>query len=98
MEEAMKRLVLPLLTALLLLSACAPAALPPDGATIPWDEAVELLHGGHVTQVFQSHDRDVIMTLTNGATVHTVEPTLDLIFMEIQECGAPCANIAQATE
>jgi hypothetical protein len=89
---------MPLFALLLLLSACAPSGLPPDGANIPWEEALELLHGGHVTQVFQSHARDVIMTLTNGATVHTVEPTLDLIFMEIQECGAPCANIAQATE
>jgi predicted small secreted protein len=95
----MKKLISAILLGLFLLAACAPAAgLPADGEHISWERAVELLHNGDVTQVFQAHSLDVTMTLTNGATVHTVEPSIDQIFIEIQECGAPCANIAQATE
>jgi hypothetical protein len=80
-----------------LLAACSPA-LPADGAVIPWEEAVDLLHSGHVTQVFQAHSLRVTLTLDNGATVSTTEPSIDQIFFEIEACGAPCANIAQATE
>jgi hypothetical protein len=90
------KLLFPLLI-LLVLAACSPA-LPAEGATIPWAQAVELLHGGHVTMVVQAHSLDVTLTLDNGAVVHTVEPSIDAIFAEIQACGAPCANIVQATE
>lgn len=88
-----------LVTSLLLLSACtATTPLPRDGETISWDHAVELLHGGQVTFVFQAHSMDVTLELENGARVYTVEPHLDAIFQEIEACGAPCANIVQATE
>jgi hypothetical protein len=48
--------------------------------------------------VVQAHSLEVTMTLKNGATVKTIEPYIDAIFEEIQACGAPCANIVQATE
>jgi hypothetical protein len=85
------------LVVLFLLAACSPA-LPADGEIISWSHAVELLHAGQVTMVMQAHSLDVTLVLDNGATVHTVEPHIDAIFQEIQACGAPCANIAQATE
>lgn len=95
----MKKLLSLILLGLFVLAACAPAGgLPADGEHISWERAVELLHHGDVTMVVQAHSLDVTMTLTNGATVHTVEPSIDAIFIEIQECGAPCANIVQATE
>ena len=94
----MKKTFAILFVGLLLLTACAPTALPADGETISWERAVELLNSGHVTMVIQAHSLDVTLVLDNGATVHTVEPHIDAIFQEIQECGAPCANIAQATE
>jgi hypothetical protein len=93
----MKKLLSAIVLLTFLLAACSPA-LPVDGAVIPWDEAVHLLHTGHVTQVFQAHSLQVTMTLDNGATVSTTEPSIDEIFFEIEACGAPCANIAQATE
>lgn len=83
----------------ILLAACAAATpMPQDGETISWDHAVELLRGGHVTMAFQAHSMDVTLELENGARVYTVEPHLDAIFQEIEACGAPCANIVQATE
>ena len=80
------------------LAACSPAPLPPDGATIPWTQAIDLLHDGQVTQVTQLHSMVVYLTLRNGAEVETVEPYIDAIFDEVQACGAPCANIVLATE
>jgi hypothetical protein len=81
-----------------LLASCASSALPADGAEISWEQAVELLHDGQVTAVFQTHALDVTLTLVNGANVHTVEPSIDAIFHEIDACGQPCADIAIATE
>lgn len=93
----MKKLLSVVVLLTFLLSACS-APLPPDGAVVSWDEAVHLLHEGHVTQVFQAHSLMVTLTLDDGATVTTTEPSIDQIFFEIEACGAPCANIAQATE
>lgn len=94
----MKQLLSLTMLAIFVLVACSPAVLPGDGEEISWERAVELLNNGAVTMVLQTHALDVYLTLTNGATVHTVEPSIDEIFVEIQECGAPCANIIQATE
>jgi hypothetical protein len=93
----MQKLTFALLLSLFLLSACAPV-LPTDGATVPWDQAVELLRSGQVTMVVQLHSGDVSLTLDNGAVVHTVGPHMDAIFAEIQACGSPCADIVQAME
>jgi ABC-type glycerol-3-phosphate transport system substrate-binding protein len=95
----MKKMILLTSVIAILLAACSAATpLPQDGETISWDHAVELLRGGHVTMAFQAHSMDVTLELENGARVHTVEPHLDAIFQEIEACGAPCADIAIATE
>jgi hypothetical protein len=94
----MKRLLSLLVFASFLLTACAPAALPRDGATISWAQAFDLLRGGHVTMVAQLHSGEVRLTLTNGAEVNTMSPYLDAIFDEVQACGAPCADIVLAME
>lgn len=93
----MKKLVSVAILLTFWLTACS-APLPADGAVISWDEALQLLYDGHVTQVFQAHSLRVTLTLDNGATASTTEPSIDQIFFEIEACGAPCANIAQATE
>jgi hypothetical protein len=80
------------------LASCAPANLPPDGTTIPWAQAVELLHNGQVTMVAQLHSGEVRLTLFNGAEVSTTSPYLDAIFDEVQACGEPCADIVLAME
>jgi hypothetical protein len=40
----------------------------------------------------------VTLTLSNGATVTTIEPSIDEIFFEVERCGAPCVGIPMATE
>jgi hypothetical protein len=95
----MKKIILLTSVIAILLAACSAATpLPQDGETISWAHAVELLRGGHVTAVFQAHSLDVTLNLENGASVQTVEPHIDAIFQEIETCGAPCADIAIATE
>jgi len=85
------------LLSLTLLTACSPA-LPTDGATIPWDQAVELLRSGQVSGVAELHSGDVQLTLDNGAIVHTIGPYSGAIFDEVQACGAPCADVVLAIE
>lgn len=94
----MKNILIVVLLSTLLAACAAGASLPADGATIPWDEAVQLLHDGHVTQIFQAHSLQVTLVLSNDATVTTIEPSIDEIFFEVERCGAPCAAIPMATE
>jgi hypothetical protein len=94
----MKKILIAALLCLLLAACASSASLPADGATIPWEQAVQLLHDGHVTQIFQAHSLQVTLTLSNGATITTIEPSIDEIFFEVERCGAPCAGIPMATE
>jgi len=93
----MKKLLTPLVLGLFVLAACSPA-LPTDGATIPWDQAVELLRSGQVSGVAELHSGDVQLTLDNGAIVHAIGPYSGAIFDEVQACGAPCADVVLAIE
>jgi len=36
--------------------------------------------------------------MKNGTEIHTVEPTIDAIFHEVEKCGQPCSQIMLATE
>jgi hypothetical protein len=94
----MKPIISLLLFLSFLLSSCAPAALPANGAAITWAQVVDLLRGGHVTMVAQLHSGEVRLTLTNGAEVSAMSPYMDAIFDEVQACGAPCADIVLAME
>lgn len=93
----MKKLLGILLFGIFVLAACSPA-LPADGTTIPWDQAVELLRSSQVTMVAELHSGDVQLTLEGGAVVHTTGPYSGAIFDVVQACGAPCADIVQAME
>jgi hypothetical protein len=84
----------------LLLSACGgiqvePTPYPSD---VDWETAVEILNAGEVEMVAQLHSLDVILTLKDGTEIHTVEPTIDAIFQEVEKCGQPCSQIMLATE
>jgi hypothetical protein len=94
----MKKILIAALLCLLLAACASSASLPADGATIPWEQAVQLLHDGQVSQIFQAHSLQVTLTLSNGATITTIEPSIDEIFFEVERCGAPCAGIPMATE
>jgi Tfp pilus assembly protein PilP len=96
----MKKLIL-LLTLLLLLAACSggSAGTPtPYPDTVDWETAVEILYTGEVEQVFQLHSLEVTFYMKDGSQIQTTEPTIDAIFQEVENCGAPCEGIMLATE
>jgi len=84
-----------------LLAACStgmPNTPTPLPAEVDWPTAVELLNTGEVEQVFQLHNLTVTLIFKDGQQVTTVEPRIDAIFAEVQNCGKPCSNIILATE
>jgi hypothetical protein len=91
-----------ILAVMLLLVGCSGAGteIPPKPypEQVDWETAVELLNSGDVEMVVQLHSLDVTLTMKDGSEIHTVEPTIDAIFAEIEKCGQPCSQIAIATE
>jgi hypothetical protein len=79
-------------------SALAYFPAPSDRARVVWSVAIQILHTGQVTHVFQSHHLDVILQLKNGSVLTTKEPTVDAIFHEVTRCGEPCRSVEMATE
>ena len=65
---------------------------------VNWETAIEILNTGDVEMVAQLHSLEVILTLKDGAEIRTVEPSIDLIFEEVEKCGQPCRGIILATE
>jgi hypothetical protein len=70
----------------------------PYPGEVDWDTAIEILNSGEVDMVAQLHSLEVILTLKDGAEIHTVEPSIDSIFQEVEICGRLCRNITLATE
>ncbi|MEJ2487903.1 MAG: hypothetical protein P8Y72_15775 [Anaerolineales bacterium] len=98
----MKKLLWILLLVSLVVTACSagtqqstPTPLPEE---VDWPTAVNLLKTGEVDQIFQLHNLTVTLYFKDGQQVKTIEPTIDAIFTEVQNCGAPCSNIILATE
>jgi len=87
-----------ILLILLFTAGCSGTPATPYPAEVDWDTAVEILNSGDVEMVAQAHSLDVILTTKDGSYIHTVEPTIDAIFAEIEKCGKPCNQIAVATE
>ena len=89
-----------LLLLALLLSACGGTQVEPTlyPSEVDWETAVEILNTGEVEMVAQLHSLEVILTMKDGTEVHTVEPTIDAIFQEVEKCGQPCSQIMLATE
>lgn len=84
----------------LLLSGCLGlgSESTPYPAEVDWGTAIEILNSGEVEMAAQLHSLEVILTLKDGAEIRTVEPSIDLIFEEVQKCGKPCQGIILATE
>lgn len=84
---------------ILVLSACAtngtPTAYPNE---VNWETAVRIIHSGQVEMVVQLHSLDVTLTMKDGSEVHTVEPLIDAVFQEVEQCGKPCEDIILVTE
>lgn len=70
----------------------------PYPSQVEWDTAVEILNSGEVEMVAQLHSLEVILTLKDGTEIRTVEPSIDLIFQEVEQCGQTCRGIVLATE
>ena len=69
-----------------------------DGAEVYWVQAVSMILNGEVTQVMQTHDLEVYLTLKDGRILHSIEPQIDEVMKVIQSCGDPCSKILVATE
>lgn len=69
-----------------------------DGDEVDWSKAVSIILSGQVSQVVQTHDLKVYITLKDGRTVVSTEPVIDELFQLIEYCGEPCSDIRVATE
>lgn len=65
---------------------------------VSWEEALEILNSGEVTAIYQLHNLEVTLELKDGTSIKTIEPNIDAIFQEIDNCGVLCSNIIRATE
>lgn len=66
---------------------------------ITWEEAVELIRNCGVTSVFQDHNKNVSITLTDETTRSTTEPELDLVLSEAAKASDKCEiDILSVTE
>ncbi len=84
----------------LLASGCGRTQLEPTPypSEVDWETAVEILNTGEVEMVTQLHSLEVTLTMNDGTQIHTLEPTIDAIFQEVEKCGQPCRQIILATE
>ncbi len=96
-EEKMKQFVALLVLGLFFIAGCEKQSAETE-PTIPWEEAVELIHEGKVQSAFQTHTLTVSLRLNDGTMVKTKEPKIDAIFQEIRNCGEPCKDVGMATE
>lgn len=69
-----------------------------SGAEIPWNQAVAMIINGEVSQVTQTHDLRVSLTVKDGRTLVSLEPSIDEVMRVIQTCGDACKEIRIATE
>ena len=65
---------------------------------VDWPTAIDILHSGQVTEVIQSHNLEVKLTLEEDIQIKTIEPVIDEIFIEIELCGDICSDILLITE
>lgn len=69
-----------------------------DGTEVMWVQAVAMIMNGEVTQVMQTHELKVYLTLKDGRTLLSIEPEIDEVMRVIEICDEPCKDILIATE
>ena len=69
-----------------------------DGDEVSWEHAISMILNGEVTQVSQTHDLKVFLTLKDGRTLVTTQPVIDEVIKVIDKCGDKCRDIRIATE
>ena len=55
--------------------------------TVSWEDAVKIVTHGKVETVFQKHNLDVSITMTNGTRYRTTEPRIDEVMRVIDAAG-----------
>jgi hypothetical protein len=78
-----------------------PSVLYPDakdGDEVYWEQAIGMILNDEVSQVMQTHDLKVYLTLKDGRTLVTLQPGIDEVIKVIEKCGEKCKNIRIATE
>ena len=65
---------------------------------VDWATAIEILNSGQVTEVMQSHNLEITLTLEDGNQIKTFEPAIDAVFREIEQCGSVCSETVLITE
>ncbi len=87
------------------MASCSPQAIPSPTPTpnlfpgqVGWNTAVDIIYSGQVEIVVQLHNLDVTLILKDGTKIHTIEPTIDAVFQEIDKCSLPCSEIIIAME
>ena len=78
-----------------------PSALYPgvkDGDTVLWAQAVAMLQNGEVAKVTQSQTLRVILSLKDGRSLNTTEPSFDEVARVIAACGDICKDIVVTNE
>ena len=101
MDKSIRRIpVLALLLITMFLVGCSGLSDPatPYPSEVDWETAIEILNSGEVEMVVQLHSLEVTLTLKDGSEVRTIEPSIDLIFQEVDKCGRVCRGIILATE
>lgn len=69
-----------------------------DERYVDWSKAVEIIHSGKVSTIFQEHSRAVSLILGDGSTYVSLEPAIDEIYSIVEKCGFPCEGITLWTE
>ena len=89
--------ITPVALALGLAACSATPEAPAVSGEVSWPEALRLLEGCEVTSAFQTHQREVTLTLNDGTQVETIEPRLDAIF-DPALLGPGCPELLIITE
>ena len=69
-----------------------------DGDQIIWPQVFGLLLSGEVTKVAQAEDLQVFLTLKDGRTFVTQQPSVDEILRMIESCGEACKDVLVETK
>lgn len=69
-----------------------------EASEVSWEEAVRLIENCEAEMIFQTHARDVEISLKDGRRVHTVEPSIDEVFRLYNDLRDECGEIPMATE
>lgn len=66
---------------------------PKSGEEVSWQAAISMMKNGEVTQIVQTKDLQLTLSLRDGRSLVTWEAAFDEVKTFIQECGAACKDI-----